>query len=292
MSAHLFAPPPRPSLIRPAISPVFDEVIARGMAKKPADRYPSAGELARAASAAASVVPAPVVSPVRPGTRTFSAVDPNPAASGYVAYAPFPVPAAPRRKSRFGRAQVGLAVGTIVFFAMAAALAVVLVFSGDHTGALQPRTTLAAPSSTEAPTPSMSAQSTSIPSATTSTTTVTTTAPSSSGVALSGVSGTDGQGFVGHSARCDAGSTPAAAIRTANSLAIVCQTSPGSYYYRGERLSDGADLQLANAYPSGGGFDVTNPADGAKYQVRPNMLTIISNGHVDSAEPALEYGSD
>jgi hypothetical protein len=38
-------------------------------------------------------------------------------------------------------------------------------------------------------------------------------------------------------------------------------------------------------YPSGGGFDVTNPADGAKYQVRPNMLTIISNGHVDSAEP-------
>jgi hypothetical protein len=111
-------------------------------------------------------------------------------------------------------------------------------------------------------------------------------------VALSGVSGTDTQGFVGHSARCDAGSTPAAAIRTANSLAIVCQTSPGSYYYRGERLSDGADLELANAYPAGGGFDVTNPADGAKYQVRPNMLTIISNGHVDSAEPALEYGSN
>jgi serine/threonine protein kinase len=291
MSAHLFAPPPRPSLIGPAISPAFDEVIARGMAKKPADRYLSAGELGRAASAAASVGPAPVASPVRPGTRKFSAVDPNPAASGYVAYAPFPVPAAPPGKSRFGRAQVGLAVGTIVFFAMAAALAVVVVFSGDHTGASQPQTALAAPSSTEAPAPSMTAQSTSVPSATTSTTTVTTTAPSPSGVALSGMSGTDGQGFVGHSARCDAGSTPAAAIRTANSLAIVCQTSPGSYYYRGERLSDGADLQLANAYPSGGGFDVTNPADGAQYQVRPSMLTIISNGHVDSAEPALEYGS-
>ena len=292
MNAHLFAPPPRPSLIRPAISPAFDEVIARGMAKKPADRYPSAGELARAASAAVSGGPAPVALPVPPGTRKFSVVDPNPAASGYMAYAPLPAPAAPPRKSRFGRAQVGLAVGTIVFFAVAAALAVVLVFSGDHMGASQPQMTLAAPSSTEAPTPSMSAQSTSMPSATTSTTTVTTTAASPSGVALSGVSGTDRQGFVGHSARCDAGSTPAAAIRTANSLAIVCQTSPGSYYYRGERLSDGADLQLANAYPSGGGFDVTNPADGAKYQVRPNMLTIISNGHVDSAEPALEYGSD
>jgi len=95
MYAHLFAPPPRPSLIRPAISPAFDEVIARGMAKKPADRYLSAGELARAASAAASGGPAPVALPVRPGTRKFSAVDPNPAASGYVAYAPFPVPAAP-----------------------------------------------------------------------------------------------------------------------------------------------------------------------------------------------------
>ena len=292
MYAPLFAPPPRPSLIRPAISPAFDEVIARGMAKKPADRYPSAGELSRAASTAVSGGPAPVALPVPPGTRKFSVVDPNPAASGYMAYAPLPAPAAPPRKSRFGRAQVGLAVGTIVFFAVAAALAVVLVFSGDHMGASQPQMTLAAPSSTEAPTPSMSAQSTSMPSATTSTTTVTTTAASPSGVALSGVSGTDRQGFVGHSARCDAGSTPAAAIRTANSLAIVCQTSPGSYYYRGERLSDGADLQLANAYPTGGGFDVTNPADGAKYQVRPNMLTIISNGHVDSAEPALEYGSD
>ena len=43
--------------------------------------------------------------------------------------------------------------------------------------------------------------------------------------------------------RC--GSTPAAAIRTANSLAIVCEAAPGSYYYRGERLSDGAQLQLA-----------------------------------------------
>ena len=55
--------------------------------------------------------------------------------------------------------------------------------------------------------------------------------------------------------------------------------------------SDGANLQLANATPAGGGFDVTNPADGARYQVRPDLLTILSNGGVDSAEPALEYGS-
>ena len=118
-----------------------------------------------------------------------------------------------------------------------------------------------------------------------------TTMTAESRSAILGVSGTDGRGFVGHSARCDVGSTPAAAIRTAQSLAIVCQSSPGSYYYRGERLSDGAGLQLSGAVLADGGFDVTNPADGALYQVRPQMLTIISNGHVDSAEPALEYGS-
>jgi serine/threonine-protein kinase len=104
------------------------------------------------------------------------------------------------------------------------------------------------------------------------------------------MSDTDAQGFVGHAARCDEGSTPAAAIRTASSLAVVCETASGSYYYHGERLSDGANLQLANAVPAGGGFDATNPADGALYQVRPDRLTISSKSRVDSAEPALEYG--
>jgi serine/threonine-protein kinase len=103
--------------------------------------------------------------------------------------------------------------------------------------------------------------------------------------------GTDAQGFVDQSARCDAGSKPAAAIRTANSLAVVCETAPGSYYYRGERLSDGANLQLADAVPAGGGFDVTNPADGARYEIRPDHLTIFSKGRVDSLEPALQYSS-
>jgi serine/threonine-protein kinase len=105
------------------------------------------------------------------------------------------------------------------------------------------------------------------------------------------VAGSDGQGFVGHSARCDSGNTPAVLVRTAQSLAVVCQTGAGNLYYRGERLSDGANIQLANAVRSSGGFDVTNPADGTRYEVRPDRLTIISNGHVDSSEPVLQYGS-
>jgi serine/threonine protein kinase, bacterial len=56
-------------------------------------------------------------------------------------------------------------------------------------------------------------------------------------------------------------------------------------------LRDGAKVQLANAVSTGGGFDATNSADGAHYQVRPDELTILNNGHVDSAEPALEFGS-
>jgi serine/threonine kinase PknH len=52
IAAHLTMPPPRPSATNPAVPPAFDEVIARGMAKEPDDRYGSAGALGRAATRA------------------------------------------------------------------------------------------------------------------------------------------------------------------------------------------------------------------------------------------------
>ncbi|MCV7422699.1 serine/threonine protein kinase [Mycobacterium yunnanensis] len=50
ITAHLMQPIPRPSLQRPGIPPAFDQVIARGMAKKAAERFATAGDLAAAAT--------------------------------------------------------------------------------------------------------------------------------------------------------------------------------------------------------------------------------------------------
>ncbi|UOX92373.1 serine/threonine protein kinase [Amycolatopsis sp. FBCC-B4732] len=76
IGAHLHQPPPRPSALRPGLPAAFDEVIARGMAKNPADRFGSVEELAGAARAALGGT-----SPVRaaaPPTRQATRVTPAP----------------------------------------------------------------------------------------------------------------------------------------------------------------------------------------------------------------------
>ena len=52
--AHLNDPPPAPSLYVPSVTMALDDVVLRAMSKSPGDRYPSAGDLGRAASAALS----------------------------------------------------------------------------------------------------------------------------------------------------------------------------------------------------------------------------------------------
>ena len=52
ITAHLMQPIPRPSAERPGVPAAFDQVIARGMAKKADERFASAGDLAMAATAA------------------------------------------------------------------------------------------------------------------------------------------------------------------------------------------------------------------------------------------------
>ncbi len=53
MYAKVHGAPLMPSQVDPRLPPEFDEVIGRALARHPADRYPSAGDLGRAAMAAA-----------------------------------------------------------------------------------------------------------------------------------------------------------------------------------------------------------------------------------------------
>jgi serine/threonine-protein kinase len=268
--AHMLSPAPRPSIMRRGVGRAFDDVVARGMAKQRSARFASAGELARAASEAVNAAYEPVAvgagaGPL--GTRPFEAVYPNPDDTGFSPYPVVdpPTSPAPHRPLLGGRAPL-VGIGAAVVLVIAG-LIVALVSALMSGGSPPPRAAPApspAPSSPPPPkTPTLSAP----------------------------VRGADGLGFVGETARCDPGNPPAAVVRTAKSLAVVCENLSGSYYYRGERIRDGAHIELSNAERVGDGFDVTNPVDGVRYEVRPNRLRIISGSHVDSSEPVLQYAT-
>ena len=107
---------------------------------------------------------------------------------------------------------------------------------------------------------------------------------------IASMPGTDDLGWTAYPrARCDSGTRPAVMGRTTLSVLVVCQIQPGSFYYRGVRLSDGASIELPSAVRSSDGFDVTNPVDGTRYQVRRTGISITSPDGQVYPEPMIEY---
>lgn len=263
-SAHMLAPAPRPSIMRRGVGREYDDIITWGMAKQGAARFGSAGELARAASEAVFAAYEPV------GVAAGGSGPPQTRPLPTVADSePEPAVVRPRRWPSVRRTPFVVASVAAVLIA-GLALSVKSVVGTHHNGSSSPAPPPARTAAPPAPT---------------------TPPPPLTPTLSRPVKGADGLGFVGETARCDPGNPPAAVVRTAKSLAVVCQNLSGTYYYRGERIRDGAHIELSNAERVDDGFDVTNPVDGVVYEVRPNMLRIISYGHVDSAEPVLQYAT-
>ena len=98
LAGHLVEPPPRPSALNPKLPKGFDDVVAKGMAKDPDNRYQTAGELADAVRA------------VQPGRRLTRSKPPPPAGTPR-----------PRRLSTLalsGAAVVGILIAAVVTWQM------------------------------------------------------------------------------------------------------------------------------------------------------------------------------
>lgn len=77
--------------------------------------------------------------------------------------------------------------------------------------------------------------------------------------------------------------------RTSESRVLVCRNDFDRLYYKGLRLSDGADIELADAAPAAAGFTVV--AGPVRYTFDEDELLIIDNGTVTTREQVLQFWS-
>jgi hypothetical protein len=140
--AHLHDPPPAPSLYAPTVPMALDDVVIRAMSKSPDDRYPSAGDLGRAAlaalSGAAVAVPERTVATGAAATRETPMPEPRDVETARL-------PEEPEAKRSRRPLLIGAGVMVLVLVAAIAAL----VFSGGSGGGNASGDTNAAKTTTE-----------------------------------------------------------------------------------------------------------------------------------------------
>jgi serine/threonine-protein kinase len=124
MAAHLYEPVPPASEREPAIPRAADAVLARGMAKEPGGRYPSAGLMAAELRDAVLGVPAPAVAVAPPPPPPPPAPDPGQAS-------PPPPPPRERIVSRARRRSLAPVLVPLAVLVAAFGVGAALLAGGD-----------------------------------------------------------------------------------------------------------------------------------------------------------------
>lgn len=159
--AHLTKVPQPPTQLNPSIPPAVEAVVMRSLAKRPEERFPTAGELARALAQAASGAPAstyvpPTVIPGRPTSAPPPVYAPPASQPGYALHTPTPPPLPPQPKSGRGVNWLlwgGLALAAGAFVCVVGLVSLFAIGSSSNKPTAQPNVPLVTSTSDATPAP-------------------------------------------------------------------------------------------------------------------------------------------